>query len=396
LQKLLLARTEIGKSVTFSFRSTNHYYWKTQPTADDPMSDVPFRTIHEIIRAARLNLNQTDWDYLVGGSDTEATVKRNRLAIDSKALSPKVLNDVSEIDTSGSILDQHLSIPVVLAPIGSLEVFTLGGGETAAIAAAEAGILSIASSLCSPTIEEIAAASDAAKIYQLYVRGDEIWVDDIIRRVVSSGYDGFCLTVDTSVVSRRERDIAKRVIPTSQPSEGDFIYQAKLNWADVARIRDKFDIPLILKGISRIEDAVKAVELGIEVIYVSNHGGRQLDQGPGAMDILPGIAREVGDRASIVVDGGFYRGTDILKAMALGATAVGLGRLQVWALAAGGAPALVSCMRILKHEIKTALALCGVSGFSGLDESFVIDAPVTVTPDVFSAFPLLNLEDEGY
>ncbi len=360
------------------------------------MSDVPFRTIHEIIRAARLNLNQTDWDYLVGGSDTEATVKRNRLAIDSKALSPKVLNDVSEIDTSGSILDQHLSIPVVLAPIGSLEVFTLGGGETAAIAAAEAGILSIASSLCSPTIEEIAAASDAAKIYQLYVRGDEIWVDDIIRRVVSSGYDGFCLTVDTSVVSRRERDIAKRVIPTSQPSEGDFIYQAKLNWADVARIRDKFDIPLILKGISRIEDAVKAVELGIEVIYVSNHGGRQLDQGPGAMDILPGIAREVGDRASIVVDGGFYRGTDILKAMALGATAVGLGRLQVWALAAGGAPALVSCMRILKHEIKTALALCGVSGFSGLDESFVIDAPVTVTPDVFSAFPLLNLENEGY
>ncbi|MBQ76617.1 MAG: alpha-hydroxy-acid oxidizing enzyme [Gammaproteobacteria bacterium] len=360
------------------------------------MSDVPFRTIHEIVKAARLNLNQTSWDYLIGGSDTEATVKRNRLAIDSKALRPKVLNDVSEIDISSSILGRHLSIPVMLAPIGSLEVFSPGGGATAAIAAAEAGILSIASSLCSPTIEEIAAASNAAKIYQLYVRGDEKWVDDIITRVVNSGYDGFCLTVDTSVVSRRDRDIAKRVVPTSQPPDGDFTYQAKLNWADVARIRDKFDIPLILKGINRIEDAIRAAELGIDVIYVSNHGGRQLDQGPGAMDILPGIVNEVGSRASIVVDGGFYRGTDIIKAMALGASAVGLGRLQVWALAAGGAPALVSCMRILKHEIKTALALCGVAGFSELDASFVMDAPVTVAPDVFSAFPLLNLEDEGY
>ena len=214
------------------------------------MSDVSFRTIHEIVKAARLNLDQTNWDYLIGGSETETTVKRNRLAIDSKALRPSVLNDVSEIDTSGSILGQELVIPVMLAPIGSLQVFAEGGGATSAIAAAEAGILSIASSVCTPNLEEIAAASDAAKIYQLYVRGDEKWVDDIVTRVINSGYNGFCLTVDTAVVSRRERDIAKRVIPTSQPSPGDFTYQAKLNWTDVARIKEKFDIPLILKGIS--------------------------------------------------------------------------------------------------------------------------------------------------
>jgi isopentenyl diphosphate isomerase/L-lactate dehydrogenase-like FMN-dependent dehydrogenase len=360
------------------------------------MSDVPFRTIHEIVKAARLNLDQTNWDYLIGGSETETTVRRNRHAIESMALRPSVLNDVSEVDTSGSILDQALSMPLMLAPIGSLQVFSDGGGATAAVAAAQAGIMSIASSVCTPTLEEIAAASDAAKIYQLYVRGDEQWVDDIVARVVNSGYVGFCLTVDTAVVSRRERDIAKRVVPTSQLSPGDFTYQAKLNWTDIARIREKFDIPLILKGINRAEDAVKAVEMGVDVIYVSNHGGRQLDQGPGALDILQEIVREVGSRAEIAVDGGFYRGTDILKAMALGANAVGLGRLQAWSMAAGGAPALVRCMQILKHEMETALALCGLTGFSELDDSFVVSSSLVGSPDVFSAFPLVDIDDEGY
>ena len=142
------------------------------------MSEVTFRKIHEIVKAARVNRHQTTWDYLIGGSDTETTVKRNRLALDSKALRPRVLNDVSEINTSASILGRELDIPVMLAPIGSLQLFAQGGGATAAIAAAEAGILTIASSVCTPTLEEIAAASDAAKIYQLYVRGDEKWVDD--------------------------------------------------------------------------------------------------------------------------------------------------------------------------------------------------------------------------
>ena len=360
------------------------------------MTDDSFKTLHEIVKAARLNLDQTNWDYLIGGSETETTVKRNRFAIESKALRPSVLNDVSEIDASGKILGQTLSIPVMLAPIGSLQVLVAGGGATAAVAAAEAGILTIASSVCTPSLEEIAAASDAAKIYQLYVRGDDKWVHDIVTRVVSSGYIGFCLTVDTAVVSRRERDIAKRVIPTSQQSAGDFTYQAKLNWNDVSRIRDKFDIPIILKGINRAEDAARAVELGVELIYVSNHGGRQLDQGVASLDILAEIVSEVDGRAEVAIDGGFYRGTDILKAIAMGASAVGLGRLQAWALAAGGAPALVRCMQILKHEITTALALCGVTNFSTLDASFVVDAPNVGSADVFSAFPLISFDEDRY
>ncbi len=371
--------------------------WALQETSRATgMSEVPYRTLHEIVVAAKLNLGQTAWDYLIGGTETETTVRRNRLAIDTTALRPRVLNDVSTVDTSGSILGQTLSMPVMLAPIGSLQMFNEGGGAAAAIAAAESGILSIASSVCTPTIEEIAAASDAPKIYQLYLRGDEKWVDDIVQRVVSSGYIGFCLTVDTAVVSRRERDIAKRVTPTSLASPGDFSYQARMNWHDVARIKEKFDIPLILKGINRVEDAAKAVEMGVDVIYVSNHGGRQLDQGPGALDILPEIVAEVGGRAEVAIDGGFYRGTDILKAMALGANAVGIGRLEAWALAAGGVPALVRCLDILRHEITESLALCGVTRFQELDESFVSQAPASITPDVFSAFPLINLEDPGY
>jgi isopentenyl diphosphate isomerase/L-lactate dehydrogenase-like FMN-dependent dehydrogenase len=364
---------------------------------DNEMSEVPFQTIHEIIKAAKLRLNQTSWDYLIGGTETETTLKRNRLAIDSKALLPRVLNDVSSVDTSGSILGQPLDIPVMLAPIGSLQIFAEGGGATATKAAEESGILSIASSVCTPTIEEIASASDAPKIYQLYVRGDDKWVDDILRRVIDSGYVGFCLTVDTAVVSRRERDISKRVVPTSQPTTpGDFNFQARLNWADVERIKSKFDIPLVLKGINHVSDATKAIELGVDVIYVSNHGGRQLDQGVGSLDVLPSIVAEVAGRAEVAVDGGFYRGTDIVKAISLGANAVGLGRLEGWALAAGGAPALVRCLQILKHEIAETMALCGVTSSSELDPTFVVDAPAVVDPDVFSAFPLLDLEDDGY
>jgi glycolate oxidase len=360
------------------------------------MAVSSFKTIHEIVKAARLNLNQTHWDYLVGGSETETTLKRNRASIDSKALRPKVLNDVSAIDTQVQFMGTDLELPLLLAPIGSLQVFDPAGGAAATIAAEQAGIMSIASSVCSPGIEEIAKASNAAKIYQLYVRGDQHWQDDIIRRVIDSGYIGFCLTVDTAVVSRRERDIAKRVIPTSPASPGDFSYQASLNWRDVARIKEKHDIPLILKGINRADDAEKALEYGVDVIYVSNHGGRQLDQGSGSLDLLPDIVEAVSGRAEIVIDGGFYRGTDILKAMALGANAVGLGRLEAWALAAGGIDTLVRCLAILQHEIRESLALCGVTCFKDLDKSFICNAANPSPSGLHSAFPLLDLTNEGY
>lgn len=360
------------------------------------MSDAPYRTIHQIVKAARLRLDQTYWDYLIGGSDTETTLRRNRLAIDSTALEARVLSDVSNVDTSATFLGERLTIPCLLAPIGSLQVFDPDGGAAAARAASEFGVFSIKSSVCTPDLEEVAAASSGPRIYQLYVRGDADWTDDIVRRVVAAGYHAFCLTVDTAVLSRRERDIAKGVTPTSDAGPGDFSYQARLNWDDVKRIRDKFDIPLVLKGIQTAEDAAKAIDCGVQVIYVSNHGGRQLDQGRGTLDILPEIVREVDGRAEVAVDGGFYRGTDIVKAMALGANAVGLGRLEGFALAAGGVPVLINLLQILRREIKTTLALCGVSSFNALDPSFVTAADPVYESSALSAFPLLNLDDEAY
>ena len=349
-----------------------------------------------MVKLAKRNLPQTSWDYLIGGTETETTVARNRLSLDSLAFKPRVLNDVSTVDTTTSFLDQPMSMPILLAPVGSLQIFDPGGGATATKAAAEMGIMSIASSVCTPDIEEIAAASNASKVYQLYVRGDENWVDDIVRRVIDSGYKAFCLTVDTSVVSRRERDIAKGVSPTSPTTPGDMGYQASLNWQDVERIKQKFDIPLILKGINTAEDAAKAIDHGVDVIYVSNHGGRQLDHGRGAIDLLPEVVDIVGGRAEIAFDSGVCRGSDVVKAMALGADAVGIGRLEAWALAAGGLEGLICCLQLLQKEISGTLALMGIKNFSELDASFVTAASPVTSPSVISAFPLLNLEDPGY
>ncbi|MDA0977827.1 MAG: alpha-hydroxy acid oxidase [Proteobacteria bacterium] len=306
---------------------------------------------------------------------------------------PEVLNDVSEVDTSATVLGHELKLPVMLAPIGSLQVFDPHGGASAARAAADSGVISIASSVCTPDIEEIAAASGAPKIYQLYVRGDDHWLDEKIQRVIDSGYVAFCLTVDTAVVSRRERDIAKRVVPTSVATPGDFRFQASMSWKTVARIRRDFEIPLILKGITRVDDALKALDHGVSMIYVSNHGGRQLDQSVGTMTVLPDIVKAVNGQAEVAVDGGFYRGTDILKAIAMGAGAVGLGRLEGWALAAGGVPALNRCLTLLRREIAIGMALCGVNTLSGLNPGHVIPAEVVSDSDLLSAFPLL---DEGY
>jgi isopentenyl diphosphate isomerase/L-lactate dehydrogenase-like FMN-dependent dehydrogenase len=359
------------------------------------MGTQSFRTIHQIIETARARLDQTYWDYLIGGGETETTLKRNRLALDSLALKPRVLNDVSEVDTTATFLGEELKIPCLLAPLGAMEEFDDGGAASAAIAAAQAGVMSIKSSVCEPDLEIVAAASDAPKMYQLYARGDAEWVDHIVKRVVASGYKAFCLTVDTAVVSRRERDIARGVVPTSAVTPEELIHQAKLCWDDVKRIRDKCDIPVALKGIQCVEDTAIALEHGVDIIYVSNHGGRQLDHGRGAIDLLPDIVAEVDGKASVVVDGGFYRGTDIVKAMALGADAVGLGRLQAWALAAGGVPVLVDCLTILGEELQNALALCGVNRFADLNPSCVTSAQPVTEPSVFSAFPLLDLENKG-
>src|SRR5262249_46755007 len=214
--------------------------------------------------------------------------------------------------------------------------------ESVVRATGEFGVGHMLSSVCDPGLEQLAAAApDALRLYQLYVRGNEAWVDDHVERAIAHGYAGFALTVDTAHYSRRERDIAKRFVTAGRRRVQGRAFQARLDWRTVERIKSKFKIPLAIKGIATAQDAAIAIEHGVEWIYVSNHGGRQLDHGRGSFDVLPEIVDAVAGRAKILVDGSVCRGTDIVKAIAAGAHLVGIGRMQCFALGAGGQAGVV-------------------------------------------------------
>jgi len=350
-----------------------------------------FLTLHELVKAARNKLPANIWDYLIGGADTETTVRRNRLALDSLAFRPRVLRDVSRIDLSRRVMGKSLRMPVVLAPVGSLESFDAGGGATVTKAATEFGVPMFLSSVSQPGIEATAAAAPGGmRVYQLYVRGDDAFVDDHLKRAIAAGYDAFCLTVDTAIYSRRERDISTRFAKPWRRGVVGMDYQAALNWSHVKRFRDNYDIPLILKGIATAEDAAIACEHGVAGVYVSNHGGRQLDHGRGALDVLPEVVGAVKGRAAVIVDGGFSRGTDIIKAIALGADAVAIGRLYLYGLAAAGQAGVVRVLELLETELRVSMGLLGVDSFAKLDKSYLHPVPPIYAPHVHSAFPLIE------
>jgi isopentenyl diphosphate isomerase/L-lactate dehydrogenase-like FMN-dependent dehydrogenase len=356
-----------------------------------------FQVLHEIVAKARQNLNQNDWDYIVGATETETTLRRNRLAIDSIAFRPRVLRDVSSVDASVTAFGRTLRLPVLLAPVGSIESFHAQGAAAAVGAAGQFGVPHMLSSVCEPGLEALAqAAPDAARIFQLYVRGDDGFVDDCVSRATACGNVAFCITVDTAIYSRRERDLTKRHVVAGRRRVEGREFQAALDWRTVKHIKRRFSIPLILKGIATAEDARIAIDHGVEWIYVSNHGGRQLDHGRGTMDLLPEIVEAVAGRAGIIIDGGFARGSDVVKAIAAGANLVGIGRLQCYALAAGGENTLVRMLEILEDEVLRCLGLVGVTKLAELDRSYLAAAPPVTTPHVLSAFPLLKLEDYRY
>jgi isopentenyl diphosphate isomerase/L-lactate dehydrogenase-like FMN-dependent dehydrogenase len=369
-----------------------------QPTAlHQRAPTTEFLNLHEIIAKARQNLNQNDWDYIVGGAESETTLRRNRMALDSIAFRPRVLRDVSKIDASVNQLGRKLRLPIVLAPVGALESFHPDGAAPVVRAAREFGVAHMLSSVCEPGLEKIAeAAPDATRMFQLYVRGDETFVDDYVSRAVAGGYAAFCLTVDTAIYSRRERDIAKRFTTAGRRRASGHEFQAALDWRTVKRIKDRFKIPLVLKGIATAEDVKVAIEHGVDWIYVSNHGGRQLDHGRGSMDVLPEIVDAAAGRAKILIDGSFCRGSDIVKAIAGGADFVGLGRMQCYALAAAGQAGIVRLLELLEDEVKRCLGLLGVRTFAELDRSYLCQAGPVTSPHALSAFPLLKIEDYSY
>jgi glycolate oxidase len=364
---------------------------------DIPASPGDLLNLHEIIARARANLNQNDWDYIVGGCESETTLRRNRMALDSLAFRPRVLRDVSNVDCSVSQFGRKLRLPVVLAPVGSLESFHPLGAEPVVRAVEEFGVAHMLSSVCDPGLEDLAAAApNALRLYQLYVRGDAAWVDDHVERAIAHGYAGFCLTVDTAHYSRRERDIAKRFVTAGRRRVLGRAFQAGLDWATVKRLKQRFNIPLAIKGIATAEDARIALDHGVEWVYVSNHGGRQLDHGRGSMDVLPEVVDTVSGRAKILIDGSFCRGSDIVKAIAAGADLVGIGRMQCFALAAGGQAGVVRLLELLEDEMQRCLGLLGVTTLAELDRSYLHAAAPANPPHVLSAFPLLKIDDYRY
>ncbi len=364
-------------------------------TQDATANAIDVEVLHEFVTRAKAKLERGPWDYIAGGSETETTLIRNRLALDSLAFRPRVLRNVENVSTRARFMGRDLAMPVILAPIGSIEDIVEGGAVTPSKAAARIGVVHMLSSVAQPGLEAVAKSNDNFKLFQLYVRGDAGWVDEIVARVIAAGFGGLAITVDLDHYGRRERDLAKRYKPTARRASPNVrMHQERFDWADIERIKSRHKIPLIVKGIATSEDAAEAIERGVDVVYVSNHGGRQLDHGKGTLQVLPEVVEAVRGRAEIVVDGGILRGGDIVKAMAFGASAVGIGRLQAYAAVADGEAGVVRMLEILQDEATRCLGLLGVRSFAQLTPQHLdAIAPIPGRLGLAAAYPLLS---EGY
>jgi isopentenyl diphosphate isomerase/L-lactate dehydrogenase-like FMN-dependent dehydrogenase len=366
-----------------------------QPTMDEVRER--FLNLHELVAAARAKLNRNYWDYLIGGAETETTLRRNRLALDSLAFRPRVMRDVNATDTAGTFLGRKLTMPIALAPIGSIERFDPAASAAVANAAGTFGCAMFQSSVSTPDLEVTAKeVPEGLKVFQLYVRGDHAWVEAIFDRAAAAGFAGLCLTVDTHHYSRRERDISKRYAAASARTAEGARFQKGLDWKQFDKLRKRYKLPIIVKGIATAEDAKLAVEHGVDVIYVSNHGGRQLDHGLGAIDVLPEIVAAVGKKAEIIIDGGFCRGTDVLKAIALGANTVCVGRLYAYGMAAAGRNGIYRVLELLHDEMVRDMGLLGVNRMEELDPSYVRPAQPVRPVHALSAFPYIDPPDDKY
>jgi glycolate oxidase len=337
-----------------------------------------FVTLPEIRKAARARLPRDVWNFGAGGAETETTLRRNRRGLDRLAIAQHVLVDVREIDLRTTLLGVPLSWPVAVAPMGGLVLFDPDGDVAMARGCSQADTLQFLSGATGWCVEDVAAAGPGPKMFQLYHHGDRGWVADLLARVEAcGGYHAVCLTVDVQVLGRRERDILSRYDPRAamsiapNPRGPDPAYQARLTWDDVEWLRKTTRLPIGLKGIMTVRDARRAVDAGVRIVWVSNHGGRQLDHTEATIDALPRIADAIAGRADIVVDGGFSRGTDVLKGLARGATVVAVGRTALWGLAADGASGVACALDILRRELKTTMALCGQTNIHHLDPDLI-------------------------
>lgn len=372
-------------------------------------------TIEDFRRIARRRLPRGVFDYIDGGAEDERTMRANSAAYQRLTFTPRVLRDMSAVDTSSTLLGKGLSYPMVLAPTGFTRIADSAGELAVARAAKRAGLPYALSTLGTRSIEEVAEAGGDRLWFQIYTWRDRALVTEMIQRAAEAGYEAVCLTVDAPVLGRRERDVRRGfTLPpkvglstlmdgivhpgwswdflTSEPiifanvagrSVGDGTdaislaeyvgtqFDPSLSWDEIEWLREIWDGPIVVKGIQSVEDARIAADRGVEAIVISNHGGRQLDSAPATLDLLPSIAEAVGERTEIICDGGVRRGGDIVKAIALGANAVMVGRPYLYGLGAAGEAGVDQVLSNFASEMERTMALIGCTSVAALGPEFL-------------------------
>jgi 4-hydroxymandelate oxidase len=319
-----------------------------------------FVTVDDYEPAARELLAPDVYDFCAGGAGDEWTLNENRAAWSRWRLRPRYLVGVAERDTSTTVLGRAVSFPVLVAPWAYQRLVHAEGEVATALAAERANTIMIVSSTTVDFLEDVAAASVGPKWWQLYVFEDRAKTAEMLGRVVAAGFEAVCLTVDFPVNGLRARDERSGFVPPIGMPWSDLAYDPALSWKDLDWVRARTaGLPLLVKGILTAEDARIAVSEGVDGIVVSNHGGRQLDGAPAGATALPEVVEAVAGRVPVFVDGGIRRGTDVLKALALGAAATLVGRPTVWGLAVGGEQGVVDVLEMLRAEFDNAMALTG-------------------------------------
>lgn len=373
-------------------------------------------TVDDYHRRARRILPSAIYHYLAGGADDEWSLSNNESAFRRYELMPEYLRDISEIDTATTVLGANLSAPVILSPTGMSRLFHHDKEFGVARVAEKVGLMYSLSTMATASIEEVAATSSGPKMFQIYIHKDRSLTDEFVDRAKSEGYQALCLTVDTPLAGNRERDRKSGFeIPprlrlgsvlnftlhlkwsynllrhpdfglANLASRGDALgsgpvgvigyvnsqFDRTVTWDDVARIIERWNGPFAIKGLQSPNDAARAVDVGASAVMISNHGGRQLDFAPAPIDCVQPMRDKIGDQLELIVDGGVRRGTDVLKALALGANAVSIGRPYLYALAAGGEAGVAQYLINLKEEISRNMALLGVKSLAEISNSHVL------------------------
>ncbi|XP_062087864.1 peroxisomal (S)-2-hydroxyacid oxidase GLO3-like isoform X2 [Humulus lupulus] len=344
--------------------------------------------VNEFQELARQALSKMYYDFYAGGAEDQDTLKENTEAFQRIKIRPRVLVDVSKIDMTRTVLGYKISVPIMISPVAFQQLAHPEGEVATARAAAAYNTIMILSCRSSCTLEEVASSCNAVRFFQLYVFKRRDVSAQLVQRAERNGYKAIVLTVDTPRIGRREADIRNKMIrPKPKNFEGLISsdsndskieaffkknYDDSLSWEDIGWLRTITTLPILLKGILTREDASKAVAAGVAGIIVSNHGGRQLDYAPATISVLEEVVEAVGGRIPVLVDGGVRRGTDVFKALALGAQAVLVGRPVIYGVAAKGENGVRSVMEMLKNELEITMALSGCPTLNHITRSHVM------------------------